>query len=588
MYIQIRRMIDEIFADMKMTAENLALRDELMDNAQERFDDSIRMGKSEEEAFAEVVSSLGDVQSLLREMNEESEKSDAQQKEQHEEKAKEEKTPEQKEPKAETQEAPNPEQKKEELNEAFNKAMTAISDLSRQGVKQAMKFVGKVDKATGGFVKDIGKAVDKGMRDAQKAAGTVIDKWSNAKDEIVIDFGKGQKPEDMRREAEDLRAQAAMKRAAGDPQGADDMEAQADEKDMQADAAEQEAQMKAAQETQEQNESESEFMEYAQNLCDEVINQSGEYVQNPLDHEKKDETADAQTSEKKDETADFVVKDADEAPKASDNAPIGQFPAAGLRSVDIALDSDDVVIKPGKGQMVEIFWEASDSECQKPVVSMEGHTLMVRRQNPDVFKTFFSVFKKEGGKVTIRVPRGYAADYTVGTTSGDIRLYSIDVDNVKMNTTSGDIRLEPDAGIRAKDVTVNTVSGDATVSICSETVSVSTVSGNPFVSCDAGKVDVNTVSGHVHVEGACETWNISTVSGDAELLCTVAPSQKMQIGTMSGSARVALPGDVRGFVADMSSMSGSIVNEFGPNRYGTCALPIHMDTVSGSLMITRL
>lgn len=35
-------------------------------------------------------------------------------------------------------------------------------------------------------------------------------------------------------------------------------------------------------------------------------------------------------------------------------------------------------------------------------------------------------------------------------------------------------------------------------------------------------------------------------------------------------------------------MSGSIVNEFGPNRYGTCALPIHMDTMSGRLTITRL
>ena len=66
---QIRRMIDEIFADMKMTADNLALRDELMANAQARFEDSVRAGKTEEEAFAEVAASLGDVQSLLREMN---------------------------------------------------------------------------------------------------------------------------------------------------------------------------------------------------------------------------------------------------------------------------------------------------------------------------------------------------------------------------------------------------------------------------------------------------------------------------------------------------------------------------------------
>lgn len=565
MYVQIRRMIDEIFADMKMTAENLALRDELMDNAQERFDDSIRRGKTEEEAFAEVVSSLGDVQSLLKEINQETPKKEAEE-------------PQNEEPQ-EKQETPKNEEK-DDLNQTFNKAISAISDLSRQSVKQAMKLVGKVDKATGGFVKDIGKAVDKGMRDAQKAAGTVINKWSNAKDEIIIDFGKDKTPEDMRREADDLRAQAVMKRAAGDEQGAAEMENQADEKEMQADAVEQEAQMKAAQDM----DSENEYVEYAENLCNEVMQEAGENTD--VDSSSCDQTSETDHCEAgKGESASQEDK---QTPRGKQKEPIGQFPAAGLRNVDIGLDADDVVIKPGQGQMVEIFWEASDSECPKPVVSMEGHTLTLRRQNPDVFKTFFSVFKKEGGKVTIRVPHGYAADYTVGTTSGDIRLYGIDVDNVKINTTSGDVRLEPDTGIRAKDVTVSTVSGDATVSICAEMVSVSTVSGDPFISCDTAKIDVNTVSGKVHVEGACEAWNISTVSGNAELLCTVTPTQKMQIGTMSGSARVALPGDVRGFVADMSSMSGSIVNEFGPNRYGTCALPIHMDTVSGRLMITRL
>ena len=66
------------------------------------------------------------------------------------------------------------------------------------------------------------------------------------------------------------------------------------------------------------------------------------------------------------------------------------------------------------------------------------------------------------------------------------------------------------------------------------------------------------------------------------------PARKIELSTISGGVRVALPGDIRGFVADISGMSGSIVNEFGPNRYGTCALTIHMDTMSGRLTITRL
>ena len=142
--------------------------------------------------------------------------------------------------------------------------------------------------------------------------------------------------------------------------------------------------------------------------------------------------------------------------------------------------------------------------------------------------------------------------------------------------------------MRADLVKATTVSGAITISACANDVKSESVSGTQFISCDAGTVDVDAVSGKVHVEGACEAWKIDSVSGGVELLCTVAPTRKIDIDTVSATARVALPGEIRGFAADISSMSGKIVNEFGPNRYGTCALPIHMDSMSGSLMITRL
>ena len=292
---------------------------------------------------------------------------------------------------------------------------------------------------------------------------------------------------------------------------------------------------------------------------------------------------------------DDVVRDAEDAAKQAESfkgAPgvvvISRYPAAGLREVNVSLDSDDITVKSAEGTDVVIEWEAGREGVEQPTVTLEEHTLTVRRANPDVFKTFFSVFQKEGGKVTVCVPRGYAADYVLSTTSGDIRLYAIDVDQVKVNTTSGDVRVEPDAGIRAKEIDVTTISGGATVSACAGDVVVSTVSGRQFVSCDANRVDLNVVSGKVHAEGASEEWEISSVSGDVEVLCTVAPTRKVQVNSMSANVHVALPGEIRGFVAEISSMSGKIVNEFGPNRYGTCALPIHMDTMSGKLMITRL
>ncbi len=607
---KIRRLIDDIFSDMKMTADNLALRDEMMANAQARYEDSVRQGKTEEEAFAEVAASLGDVQSLLKEMNaQDGGEQDVPN------------APE--EPKAEETEEPkdaeaNTEKKAQDvpdLGEALGKAFGALGDMGKQIMPQAQKLVKQVDGMTGGIIGGIGKVVGKGLSDAQKAAGKAIDKLSGDKGEIVIDLGKKKEspkaPAALRKRAQDIRAEAEIKQAAGDQEGARQLRAKAYAMETEADEMEKKLADIAAKEA-EEAEATKETEEAAEvkkpeekgtdfdSLMDEMAAVTKELNEMGKKLGQTDENAD------EDIDLDAVVRDAEEAARDADRQAeekkttarpmegqpgmviVQRFPAAGLREISIKLDADDVTIKDSDEPDVVVKWEAEDEDAIQPNMVCENHKLTIDRNNPDVFKTFFSVFKKEGGKVTVRVPRGYAADYEIGTTSGDIKLYAIDVDRVKVNTTSGSVRIEPDPGIRAKEISVTSISGDATVSACAGDVSVTTVSGKQFVSCDANRASVSVVSGKAHVEGACEEWEINSVSGGVELICTVAPTNRIQLSTVSGNARVTLPSDIRGFVADMSSMSGRIVNEFGPNRYGTCALPIHMDTMSGKLMITRL
>ena len=590
---QIRRMIDEIFADMKMTADNLALRDELMANAQARFEDSVRAGKTEEEAFAEVAASLGDVQSLLREMNAEKPEKAADKAEQTAETQTQ--APSGEEAKADEPDFEVKTEKTPDIGEALGKAFGALGDMGKQIVPQAQKLVKQVDDLTGGVIGGLGKAVGKGLSDAQKAAGKAIDKLSGDKGEIVIDFGeeKPKAPTALRERAKTIRAEAELKQAAGDQEGARELRAKAYALETEAD----EVEKKLAELAEKEKAEKAEQAERADSDSDDEFNalrQEMDAMQEALNADAAEVEADAGCPNEPIDIDD-VVRDAEDAAKQAESfkgAPgvvvISRYPAAGLREVNVSLDSDDITVKSADGTDVVIEWEAGREGVEQPTVTLEEHTLSVRRANPDVFKTFFSVFQKEGGKVTVRVPRGYAADYVLGTTSGDIRLYAIDVDKVKVNTTSGDVRVEPDAGIRAKEIDVTTISGGATVSACAGDVVVSTVSGRQFVSCDANRADLSVVSGKVHAEGASEEWEINSVSGDVEVLCTVAPTRKVQVNSMSANVHVALPGDIRGFVADISSMSGKIVNEFGPNRYGTCALPIHMDTMSGKLMITRL
>ena len=595
---KIRRLIDDIFSDMKMTADNLALRDELMANAQARYEDSVRQGKTEEEAFAEVAASLGDVQSLLKDMNAqggEEEKVNPTEEIPEEKKTEETEEPEEEarvnaEQREKTQDAPD-------LGEALGKAFGVLGDMGKQIVPQAQKLVKQVDGMTGGVIGGLGKVVGKGLSDAQKAAGKAIDKLSGDKGEIVIDFG-GKKeepkaPATLRERAKDIRAEAEIKQAAGDQEGARQLRAKAYAMETEADEMEKKLADIAAQEAEkkpEEPEKESEFDELKREMDE--MNKELDAMHEEL--ERDDDGDDTYID------LDTVVRDAEEAARDAEKTTarpmnghpgmviVNRFPAAGLREINIKLDADDVTVKDSDEPDVVVKWEAENEDSTQPNMVYENHKLTIDRNNPDVFKTFFSVFKKEGGKVTVRVPRGYAADYEISTTSGDIKLYAIDVDMVKVNTTSGSVRVEPDPGIRAKEISVTSISGDATVSACAGDVSVTTVSGKQFVSCDANKANISVVSGKAHIEGACEEWEVNSVSSNVELICTVAPTSKIQLSTVSGNARVTLPSDIRGFVADMSSMSGRIVNEFGPNRYGTCALPIHMDTMSGKLMLTRL
>ena len=626
---RIRSMIDEIFSDMKMTAENLALRDELMANALSRYEDTVSQGRSEEEAFEEVASSLEDVQSLLEEMN----RMDAQQPQQEtEEEAPELKTG----TEAQKEEETLP---RTDLGDALNKAFSALGDFSQSFVPEAKRLVREVDGATGGVLGKLGRAAQKGMRDAQKAAGEALDKLSKEQGELVFDFGpKKQKKEEedfsefdvrepkhpapegavqeasvLREQAKDLRAEAALKDVTGDREGAQALIDQANALETRADALDQAAAMEAAQAAAKEAEQlvseaeaekngvqetaeEAETDEAARHQNTEpLVDEAGEVDQDVLskvveDVAREAEKAVHQAASAVNETVGHVVEEVEYVVRGANEPVSGRmsFSAAGLHGIDIQLDADDVQIMPAQGDQIETLWEARNVDGE-PVVTLENHKLVIRRKNPDVFKTFFSVFAKDGGKITVCVPFGYAAAYKIQTTSGDVLLRGVDVDDVQVNTTSGCVRLEPDTKTRANRIAVTTVSGHATVSACADDVAVTTVSGDQFISCDALKVDVNVVSGKVHAEGACEEWEISAVSGDVEMLCTIAPTKKVLISSMHANVRLALPDDIRGFAAEIKGPLGcELINEFGPNRYGTCALPIRMETMRGRLMITRL
>lgn len=187
---RIRSMIDEVFSDMKMTAENLALRDELLANAQARFEDALAKD-GEEAAFAQVAESLEDIQGLLEEMKRMEREPKAEKKKRE--------IPHLKTGTEEEAQKAQDEAAVSDFGEALGKAFDALSDFSQAVAPEAKKLVRQMDDATGGMLGKLGRAAKKGVRSAQKAASEAIDRLSGDQGELVFDFG-AKKSEDRPQE----------------------------------------------------------------------------------------------------------------------------------------------------------------------------------------------------------------------------------------------------------------------------------------------------------------------------------------------------------------------------------------------------
>lgn len=65
---KIREYVDGLFTGVPMTKESIDFREEVLQNLHEKYSDLIAQGNSEEDAYSATVSSVGDIQSVLRDM----------------------------------------------------------------------------------------------------------------------------------------------------------------------------------------------------------------------------------------------------------------------------------------------------------------------------------------------------------------------------------------------------------------------------------------------------------------------------------------------------------------------------------------
>lgn len=67
---KVRNYVEDLFKEIRTTRKSEELKEELLSDLEEKYQDLVRNGKTEKEAYQEVIAGIGDVDELLEELKE--------------------------------------------------------------------------------------------------------------------------------------------------------------------------------------------------------------------------------------------------------------------------------------------------------------------------------------------------------------------------------------------------------------------------------------------------------------------------------------------------------------------------------------
>ena len=191
--------------------------------------------------------------------------------------------------------------------------------------------------------------------------------------------------------------------------------------------------------------------------------------------------------------------------------------------------------------------------------------------------------------LTVTLPEGTELENArIHTTSGDMEIPALKAKELTLESTSGDINVSADAFKTA----VSTTSGDQTIRLAGETGGVAADSTSGSIVLETGKIveiEAATTSGGVQVT-AEEAEQVLAASTSGKIDVSLGKVKDLEINATSGNIRAALP-DNPGFTARVNTTSGDITCEIPAskdgNKYvcGDGSANVKIDATSGDVRI---
>lgn len=193
----------------------------------------------------------------------------------------------------------------------------------------------------------------------------------------------------------------------------------------------------------------------------------------------------------------------------------------------------------------------------------------------DNFLEVFRNFSASGPKaeISVAVPRQIAL--TLGVVSASALVSGLETD-ARLNTVSGDIIVDGITG----DLSANAVSGDVQIRGLTGTLNANSVSGEVAATGSIRKATIDTVSGNMLVDstGRVDAVSLNTVSGDATVRIDEGHPANFVLRSVSG--RLTVDGIKRStsgpsnYVDSVGELSGSFVD-------------VRANSVSGDVTVLR-
>lgn len=169
---------------------------------------------------------------------------------------------------------------------------------------------------------------------------------------------------------------------------------------------------------------------------------------------------------------------------------------------------------------------------------------------------------------------------TANTASGDVNTAGVEGGRVECKSVSGDVWVER-VGLNAPlDITVESISGDATLKQASGNIALKAVSGDVTAEeLAATRLQAQTVSGDVQLrlkEQFSGTMQVNTVSGDVLIAMPEGSHVRVSLSTSSGELR-----------CEHDAHEVSATETLWTGQIGTGAGTLNVQTISGDTQIQR-